>query len=128
MADILPDAAWALALGTLSRMGNVRLKAALDGRTAHDAVRTLRAGGSFPNLPAPPELLALWRRELASVDAEKLWQRSLDAGIHVAVIGDHDYPSDLAADIPPPAGLQPANRVWNSPGVASVGLRALCIR
>jgi len=27
-----------------------------------------------------------------------------------------------------PAGRQPANRVWNSPGVASVGLRALCIR
>lgn len=54
------------------------------------------------------------------------WQQRANTGGPHA--GDDVARGHAGHALASPAGLQPANRAWNSPGVASVGLRALCIR
>ncbi|MGE0878526.1 MAG: DNA-processing protein DprA [Acidimicrobiia bacterium] len=104
----LPEPAWALALGSLQRMGSARLRAVLAGRAPSEAYRAIQAGEVIVGHPfASGEAKATvlfdrWRCDLAGIDVDALWQRTLDAHIRVAVRGDEHYPDDLVDDVDPP--------------------------
>ncbi len=83
----LPDEAYLTAMVATPGVGPAALAKALDGRSpgeAWDVVRHLRG---------------------APADAEGVWQRHLDAGVTVAVLGRPGYPEVLLDDPDPPAIL-----------------------
>ena len=104
----LPEPAWALALGSLQRMGSARLRAVLAGRAPSEAYWAIRAGEVVVGQPFAPSadkanaLFARWRADLAGIDVDALWQRTLDARIRIAVRGDEHYPGDLVDDLGAP--------------------------
>jgi DNA processing protein len=132
MTPVLPPEAWGAALAGLPKMGPGRLLALLHRWSPEEAwQRVLRkdwlrdqavvtAAGKDPRA-----LAATWSEAAAGIDVASVWQRHIDFGVGVTVLGSPAYPAPLANDIEPPGVLfmrgQPA--VISGPRVAIVGTR-----
>ncbi|CAN5665458.1 DNA-processing protein DprA [soil metagenome] len=131
-ADVLPAAAWVVALAGLSGMGPARLGALLGRWEPQQAWRRVEEGRAHLDAEVvavarrlDAELSARWRREAATVDVTRLWSAHVDAGVGVVVRGEAAFPSPLRDDHEPPAVLfsRGSLDVLRRPRVAVVGTR-----
>ena len=95
----LPAEAYAAALAGLPGMGPKRLLAVLDRWPADEAWSRVLAGGAG----VATDLGLAWRGAAQATDVAGLWQKHLDAGVSIDVLGGEGYPPVLAADHEAPA-------------------------
>lgn len=105
----LPSSAYAAALASFDRMTAPRLRMLLGRLTPEDAFAAA-SGGSAPagllrQLFGVPGLAETWRQSAVQHTPALVWQRCLDLGLDVMVIGTDSYPAILVNDPSPPAVL-----------------------
>jgi DNA processing protein len=106
----LPAEAWASALAGLPAMGPARLRAVLATWPPEEAWARVAAGAacSRPAVtlacrPDPAEVAALWRMAARRVSVAEVWAGICGAGVTVSLPGTVGFPSELSADVDPPA-------------------------
>lgn len=111
-SNLLPAEAWAAALSGLPAMGPARLRALLAAWTPEEAWARVAAGAacSRPGValacrPDPAGVAALWRVAARRVSVEEVWAGVCRAGVTVSLPGAAGFPSELSADLDPPAVL-----------------------
>jgi DNA processing protein len=126
----LPTEAYLCALASLSAMGPSRLRKLVRAHGAAGAWDVVRGAVHPPAqqelaLPGVPKVRAQWIGEARAIDPSALWQRHLDAGVGVAMLGSPSMPLVLADDIDPPVVLFHAGHLdaLDGPRVAIVGTR-----
>ena len=128
----LPDAAWLLALSTLTRMGPRRLGALLERRTPAQAWAIVRAdrAATLPELVAvlgneASTLPTAWAGEARLRDPAEFWDLHLKAGIRSTTPDEADHPEVFDDDPEPPRVLCSIGdrMVLDGPRVAIVGTR-----
>jgi DNA processing protein len=104
------SAAFVASLAGFERMTTNRLSALLAHRSAEHAF-AVATGRCVPPEPfatlfaREPDLAMAWRRSGELRPPDSVWQRCLDAGVHVVVAGAAGYPTQLLDDPRRPAAL-----------------------
>ena len=106
----LPAEAWAAALAGLPAMGPARLRAVLATWPPEEAWARVAAGAacSRPAVtvacrPDSAGVAALWRVAARRVSVVEVWAGLCGAGVTVSLPGAVGFPSELSADLDPPA-------------------------
>ncbi|MEO6122474.1 MAG: DNA-processing protein DprA [Ilumatobacteraceae bacterium] len=125
----LPASAFAAALASFERMTSARLRMLL-GRLAPIDAYAMASGASAPSgllreVFDVAGLAATWRASAVQHTPERAWQRCLDLGLDVMVIGTDSYPPILVNDPAPPAVLfsRGSTEALNGRRVGLVGTR-----
>lgn len=132
LADqVLPDAAWVVALAGLSGMGPVRLSALLATWPAAEAWDRVAHGAVLDALASRARgvdagLVQRWAGEAARTGPAERWAALEANDVSVLVASDPAYPSSLREDCEPPAVLfhRGALAALDRPLVAIIGTRA----
>lgn len=127
----LPPAAYAAALASFERMSVHRLLALLRHHRADDAFAVAAGdqppepGGLVARVLDVPEVRDAWRRSARTHPPEQVWERCLELGVEVTVLGEPGHPALLAIDpLPPPVLFSLGDRqVLEGRRVALVGTR-----
>jgi DNA processing protein len=106
----LPPEAWGAALAGLPHMGPGRLLRLVRTWGPAGAWERLRrkgwlhdAGMLLATRPLSGKIAEAWSDATARTSVSDVWQRHVDAGVGVAVLGSAAYPSALVDDLEPPA-------------------------
>lgn len=119
-ATALPEAAYAAALASVSRIGPVRLRMLLEESSPPAAWERVLAGRDDD--PAGE-----WRDQARGIDVGAVWDAHRRLGVDVLTLGDDRYPAALACDPEAPAvlfTLGDPSVVDRHPRVALVGTRS----